>query len=43
MFTIRCEPEYKQVQQTAQFKNRLASRVKISAHEYDALMHQRET
>jgi len=42
MFTIRCQPEYKQVQHLASFKQRLASRVKVPAPEYDALMHHRE-
>jgi len=42
MFTIRCQPEYKQVQHLASFKHRLASRVKVPAPEYDALMHHRE-
>lgn len=42
MFTFTVNGDYQPIQKRAQFKQRLASRVKLSAEEYDKWMSQRE-
>jgi hydroxymethylglutaryl-CoA synthase len=43
MFFVRVVGDYKHIQQTAQFKHRLANRIKLSAEEYDKWMAHRES
>ena len=42
MFMLRGAGDYKKLQQTAQFKERLNSRIKISPQEFDEIMSERE-
>lgn len=42
MFMVRVKGDYKHIQKKAQFKERLASRIKLSAEEYDKWMAHRE-
>lgn len=42
LFYVRVEGCYKKIQDTAQFKKRLESRIKLSTDEYDKWMEQRE-